>query len=149
MVTAVLAVAAGSIAPRLVTPPDGTSTVAPTTFASAGIQCAPSAGATEQVFVAAGATDKDIIVARVGIASVPGVTIDRYLDREQALDQLRCLFPGPPDRWRGVRSDSLPVSFAITTAGRTDSAARLRAVPNVAGIVTPATWSDWVVRIDR
>ena len=78
-------------------PPGGNDSIMPTTFASAGVDCAPSPGATQQVFLKAKATDYEIIAARLAIASVPGVTIDQYLDHEGAASQLSCVFPDAHD----------------------------------------------------
>jgi hypothetical protein len=144
MIETALAVAACGIALMIAASAGGNDPVAPTTFASAGIDCAPSPRATEQVFVKANATDYEIIAARVAIASVPGVTIDQYLDHQRAFTQLSCVFQGAPGLARGINPADLPVSFAITAdPADTDSAAHLRAIPNVRGVVTPETWSEW------
>jgi hypothetical protein len=149
LVAAALAVAVCAIALRLATSPGGTYRVPPTTFANAGIDCGPSPGATGQVFVNANATEKEIIVVRLAIASVPGVTIDQYLDHQRAFTQLACIVSNAPDVLHGVRPADLPVSFAITTDDAdTNSAARLRAIPNVLDVVTPENWSAWVERIE-
>jgi hypothetical protein len=145
---AVLALAVCAITLRMATSTGGNHQAAPSTFASAGIACGPSPGATEQVFLKVKATDKDIIVARLAIASVPGVIIDQYLDHKDAYTQLACILSGAPGGAHGIRPVDLPVSFAITTDhADADSAARLRSIPNLLGIVTPANWGAWVQRI--
>jgi cell division protein FtsX len=102
------------------------------------------------VFLNPSATDKEIIVVRLAIASVPGVTIDQYLDHRGAFTQLACIFSDTPDALHEIRPAQLPVSFAITSDDAdTNSTARLRAIPNVLGVVTPASWSAWVGRIDE
>jgi hypothetical protein len=143
-IEAALAVAACAIALMLAASTGGTDPMAPATFASAGIDCAPSPSATAQVFLKVNATEYEIIAARLAIASVPGVTIDDYLDRQGALTQLGCIFPDAPDL-PSIRPVDLPVSFAVTADA--DSTAHLRAIPNVRGVVTPASWSAWVQRI--
>src|SRR5262249_43355975 len=80
LIEAALAVAACAIALMLAASTGGTDPMAPATFASAGIDCAPSPSATAQVFLKVNATEYEIIAARLAIASVPGVTIDDYLD---------------------------------------------------------------------
>jgi hypothetical protein len=149
-VAAVLAVAVCAVALRVATSSALSAPSAPTTFANAGIGCAPSPSATEQVFLRVDATDKEIIVARLAIASIPGVTIDQYIDHRGALTQLSCIFSDSPGALHGIRPIDLPVSFAITSNDSdTASAARLRAIPKVLGVVTPATWSAFVQRIDE
>jgi hypothetical protein len=126
----------------------GYDSITPTTFASAGVDCAPSPAATEQVFLKVKATDYEIIAARLAIASVPGVTIDQYLDHKGAATQLSCVFPDPPDLVHSVHPVEIPVSFAIIAdLDDTNSTARLRAIPNVRGVVTPENWSAWWARI--
>jgi cell division protein FtsX len=101
------------------------------------------------VFLKANATEYEIIAARLAIASVPGVTIDQYLDHQGAATQLSCVFPDSPDLVRSIHPVDLPVSFAITAdLDDTSSAARLRAIPNVRGVVTPESWSAWWTRIE-
>jgi len=119
---------------------------APTTFASAGIDCAPSPGATGQVFLKVHATEYEVIAARLAIASVPGVTIDQYLDRRGALSQLSCVFPERSRFARGVHPVDLPVSFAITADA--NSTAHVRAIPSVQGVVTPDSWIAWWTRVE-
>jgi hypothetical protein len=141
LIEVTLAVAACAIALMMAASMGGNDAIAPTTFASAGIDCAPSPGATGQVFLKVKATDYEIIAARVAIASAPGVTIDQYLDHQGAFAQLACVFPDAPDLVHRIRPVDLPVSFAITAD--TNSAAHLRAIPNVRGVVTPESWSAW------
>jgi cell division protein FtsX len=149
LIEAALVVAACAIALMLAASTGGTDPIAPTTFASAGIDCAPSPGATGQVFLKAKATEYEIIAARLAIASVPGVTIDQYLDHQGAFTQLACLFPDAPDL-HSIRPVDLPVSFAVTAdPADASSTAHLRSIPNVQGVVTPASWSAWVARIDE
>ena len=149
-VAAALVVALCAMALRIAASTSGNDPTAPTTFASAGIDCGPSPGATGQVFLNPNATDKEIIVARLAIASLPDVTIDQYLDHKGALIQLACIFSDAPDALHGIRPVDLPVSFAITTdADSADTTARLRAIPKVLGVVTPASWNAWVQRIDE
>jgi hypothetical protein len=144
-IEAALAIAACAIALMVAASPGGSDPVAPTTFASAGIECAPSPGATAQVFLNVKSSELDIIVARVAIASLPGVTIDQYLDHEAALDQLACIFRYAPDRLRDMRAVDAPVSFAINVDhADATSVAHLRAIPNVQGVVTPESWTAWV-----
>ncbi len=126
----------------------GSDPTAPTTFARAGIDCAPPA-ATEQVFLKVKATEYEIIAARLAIASVPGVTIDQYLDHQGAAAQLSCVFPDAPDLVHSIDPVDLPVSFAITADfDQTDRTAQLRALPNVRGVVTPETWNAWWTSIE-
>jgi hypothetical protein len=147
LIEAALAVAACAIALMVAASTGGGSDpIAPTTFASAGIDCAPSPDATGQVFLKVKATDYEIIAARLAIANVPGVTIDQYLDHQGALTQLSCVFPDAPDLVHSIRPVDLPVSFAITAD--TNSTAHLRAIPNVRGVVTPEGWSAWWTRIE-
>jgi hypothetical protein len=148
-VAAALVVVVCAIAVRAAASTGGNASVTPPTFASAGIDCAPSPGATEQVFLDVHATDKEIIVARLAIASLPGVTIDQYLDHRDALAQLACIFPGSPAVLHGTRPVDLPVSFAVTADAADATTTRLREIPNVLGVVTPASWSSWVQRIDE
>jgi hypothetical protein len=149
LVEAALAVTACAIALMMAASIGGNDPIAPTTFASAGIDCAPSPGATGQVFLKVKATDYEIIAARLAIASVPGVTIDQYLDHQGAFAQLACVFPDAPDLVHSIRPVDLPVSFAITAdVADTNSAAHLRAIPNVRGVVTPESWSAWWTRIE-
>jgi hypothetical protein len=144
LIETALAVAACAIALMVAASTGGNDPRAPTTFASAGIECAPSPAATEQVFLKVNATDYEIIAARLAIASVPGVTIDQYLDRHDAFTQLSCVFPDAPVLVHRVRPVDLPVSFAITAdIADSDSTAHLRAIPNVRGVVTPEGWSAW------
>jgi cell division protein FtsX len=144
LIEVTLAVAACAIALLVAASMGGSDPIAPTTFASAGIDCAPSPGATGQVFLKANATDYEIIAARLAIASVPGVTIDQYLDHQGAFAQLACVFPDAPDLVHSIRPVDLPVSFVITAdVADTNSAAHLRALPNVRSVVTPESWSAW------
>jgi hypothetical protein len=143
-----LAVAACAIALMIAASSGGNDPATPSTFARAGIDCAASPTATEQVFLKANATDYEIIAARLAIASMPGVTIDQYLDHRRAATQFSCVFPDAPDLVHSVEPIDLPVSFAITAdVGDTDSSVRLRAIPNVRGVVTPETWNAWWTRI--
>jgi hypothetical protein len=143
LIEVALAVAACAIALMIAASTGGNDSTPPTTFASAGIDCAPSAAATEQVFLKTKATEYEIIAARLAIASVPGVTIDQYLDHEGAATQLSCVFPDAPDLVR-IEPGDLPVSFAITAdVDDADSTAQLRAIPNVRGVVTPENWNAW------
>ena len=112
---AALAVAACAIALMVAASAGGSDAITPTTFASAGIDCAASPGATGQVFLKANATDYEIITARLAIASVPGVTIDQYLDHQGAFTQLSCVYPDAPDLVHSIHAVDLPVSFAITS----------------------------------
>lgn len=115
------------------------------TFASAGVDCAPSPNATAQVFMTLRATDAETEAARAAIAAVPGVTIDRYLDRGDAHDQFACIFAFNPDLAQSVGPQDLPVSFAIKAESLDSSTLdRLRAVPAVSDIETPTSWSSWV-----
>ena len=146
-IEAALAAAACAIALMVAASSGGSDTISPATFASAGIECAPSAAATGQVFLKANATNYEIIAARLAIASVPGVTIDQYLDHQGAFTQLSCVFPHAPDVALGIHPVDVPVSFAITAdLTDTDSAAHLRAIPNVRGVVTPESWNAWWTR---
>ena len=149
LIEAALAVAACAIALMVAASMGGNDPTIPTTFASAGIDCAPSPAATEQVFLKVKATDYEIIAAHLAIASVPGVTIDQYLDHQGAATQLSCVFPDAPDLVHSIHPVDLPVSFAITAdLDDTNSTARLRAIPNVRGVVTPETWNAWWTRIE-
>jgi hypothetical protein len=149
LIEAALAVAACAIALMVAASPGGNDAIAPTTFASAGIDCGPSPAATGQVFLKARATDYEIIAARLAIASVPGVTIDQYLDRKGARAQLSCVFPDAPDLVHRIHPVDLPVSFAIKAdLADTNSTAQLRAIPNVRGVVTPESWSAWWTRTE-
>ncbi len=142
LIDAALAVAACVIA-LMIAASTGGNDPTPTTFASAGIDCAPSPAATEQVFLKAKATDYEIIAARLAIASVAGVTIDQYLDHQGAAMQLSCVYDAP-DLVHSIEPVDLPVSFAITAdLDDTISTAHLRAIPNVRGVVTPETWNAW------
>jgi hypothetical protein len=144
LIEAALAVAACAIALMIAASTGGNDPITPTTFASAGIDCAPSPGATQQVFLKAKATDYEIIAARLAIASVPGVTIDQYLDHQGAATQLSCVFPDAPELVHSIEPVDLRVSFAITTdPDDTNSTAHLRAIPNVRGVVTPESWNAW------
>ena len=148
LIEAAVALVACAIALMVAASTGGNDPIAPTTFASAGIDCASSPDATGQVFLKSKATDYEIIAARLAIASVPGVTIDQYLDHESAFTQLSCVFPDAPDLEHRIHPVDLPVSFAITTdLADTNSTAHLRAIPNVRGIVTPESWSAWWTRI--
>lgn len=148
LVEVALAVAACAIALMVAASAGGGDTIAPTTFASAGIGCAPSPTATGQVFLKAKATEYEIIAARLAIASVPGVTIDQYLDHRGAFTQLSCVFPDAPDLVHRIHAVDLPVSFTITAdLAKTESTAQLRAIPNVQGLVTPESWSAWWSRV--
>jgi hypothetical protein len=148
LIEAAVAVAACAIAVMVAASTGGKESIEPTTFASAGIDCAPSPGATGQVFLKANATDYEIIAARLAIASVPGVTIDQYLDHDGAFAQLSCVYPYGPDMVHRIRPVDLAVSFAITAdLMHSDSAAHLRAIPNVRGVVTPEGWSAWWTNI--
>jgi cell division protein FtsX len=139
-----VAVAACAIALMVAASAGGSDPIAPTTFASAGIDCAPSAGATGQVFLKPKATDYEIITARLAIASVPGVTIEQYLDHQGAFSQLSCVFADAPVLVRSIHPVDLPVSFAITAdVSDADSTAHLRAIPNVRRVVTPESWRAW------
>ena len=61
-----------------------------------------------------------------------------------ALAQLSCVFPNAPDLVHRVDPVDVPVSFAITgDLADTSSAAHLRAIPNVRGVVTPERWTAW------
>jgi hypothetical protein len=93
------------------------------------------------VFLDAHATDYEIIVARLAIASAPGVIIDQYLDHRRAFAQLSCVYPDTPRLARGIHPVDVPVSFAITAD--TNATAQLRVIPNVQGVVTPDTWTAW------
>ena len=136
--------AACAIALLVAASPGGSDPIAPPTFASAGIGCAPSPTATGQVFLKAKATEYEIITARLAIASVPGVTIDQYVDHKGALAQVSCVFPDSPDLVRSIHPPDLAVSFAVTgDLTDTGSAAHLRSIPNVRGVVTPERWSEW------
>ena len=149
LIEAALAVAACAIALMMAASTGGNDPIAPTTFASAGIDCAPSPAATGQVFLKAKATDYEIIAARLAIASVPGVTIDQYLDHQGAFTQLSCVFPDAPDLVHSIQPVDLPASFAITAdLDDTNSTAHLRAIPNVRGVVTPESWNAWWTRIE-
>jgi hypothetical protein len=149
LIEAALAVAACAIALMVAASMGGTDPIAPTTFASAGIDCAPSPGATGQVFLNVKATEYEIIAARLAIASVPGVTIDQYLDHQGAFTQLSCVYPDAPDLVHSIHPVDLPVSFAITAdLADTNSTARLRSIPNVRGVVTPESWSAWWTRTE-
>jgi cell division protein FtsX len=146
---AALAVAACAIALMIAASTGGNDPTPPTTFASAGIECAPSPAATEQVFLKAKATDYEIIAARLAIASVPGVTIDQYLDHQGAATQLSCVFGDAPDLVHSIEPVDLPVSFAITAdVDDAISTAHLRAIPNVRGVVTPESWNAWLTSIE-
>ncbi len=143
LIEAAVAVAACALALMIATSTGGNDPT-PTTFASAGIDCAPSPAATEQVFLKAKATDYEIIAARLAIASVAGVTIDQYLDHQGAATQLSCVYRDAPDLVQSIEPVDLPVSFAITAdLDDTVSTAHLRAIPNVRGVVTPETWNAW------
>jgi hypothetical protein len=144
LIEAAVAVAACLIALMAAASTGGNDATEPTTFASAGIDCAPSPRATAQVFLKVKATDYEIITARLAIASVPGVTIDQYVDHDGAFAQLSCVYPFRSDTVRSIRPVDLPVSFAINAdLVDGDSAAHLRAIPNVRGVVTPESWSAW------
>ena len=148
LIEAALAVAACAIALMIAASTGGNGPTTPATFARAGIDCAPSPAATEQVFLKTNATEYEIIAARLAIASVPGVTIDQYLDHQGAATQLSCVFPDAPDLAHRIEPVDLPVSFAITAdVDDTDSTAHLRAIPNVRGVVTPENWNAWWTRI--
>ncbi len=148
LIEAALAVAACAIALMIATSTGGNDPT-PTTFASAGIDCAPSPAATEQVFLKAKATDYEIIAARLAIASVAGVTIDQYLDHQGAATQLSCVFPDAHDPVHSIEPVDLPVSFAVTAdLDDTNSTAHLRSIPNVRGVVTAESWNAWWTRID-
>jgi hypothetical protein len=141
LIQAALAVVACLIALMVAASAGGNDALTTSTFASAGIECAPSPDATAQVFLKPNRTQYEVIAARVAIASTPGVTIDQYLDHELALSQLSCMFPNAPGLVRSTRSDDVPVSFAI--AADPASAARLQALPDVSGVVTPQSWDAW------
>jgi hypothetical protein len=148
-IEATLAVAACAITLMVAASTGGNDPRAATTFASAGIDCAPSPSATGQVFLKVKATEYEIIAARLAIASVPGVTIDQYLDHQGAFAQLSCVYPGAPDLVHRIQPVDLPVSFAITANfADTNSTAHLRAIPNVRGVVTPESWSEWWTRTE-
>jgi hypothetical protein len=149
LIEAALAVTACAIALMLAASTGGNDPIAPTTFASAGIDCAPSPASTGQVFLKAKATDYEIIAARLAIGSVPGVTIDQYLDEQGAFTQISCVFLDAPDVVHSIHPVDVPVSFAITAdLANANSAAHLRAIPNVRGVVTPETWIAWWTRIE-
>jgi hypothetical protein len=138
LIEAALAVAACAIALMVAASTGGND---PTT---------PSPAATEQVFLKTKATDYEIIAARLAIASVPGVTIDQYLDLQGAATQLSCVFPDAPDLVHSIEPVDLPVSFGITAdVDDANSTAHLRAIPNVRGVVTPETWNAWWTRIEE
>ena len=144
LIEVALAVAACAIALMVAASAGGNDARPPTTFASAGIGCAPSPSATGQVFLKVHATEYEIITARLAIASEPGVTIDQYLDHQGALTQLSCVYPDAPDLVHSIHLVDLPVSFAITAdLADTNSTAHLLAIPNVRSVVTPESWSAW------
>ena len=145
-IEAALAAAACAIALMVAASSGGSDTIAPATFANAGIDVT-SRAATGQVFLKAKATNYEIIAARLAIVSVPGVTIDQYLDHQGAFTQLSCVFPNAPEVAFGIHPVDVPVSFAITAdLTDADSAAHLRAIPNVRGVVTPESWNAWWTR---
>jgi cytochrome c oxidase assembly protein Cox11 len=149
LIEAALAAAACAIALMVAASGGGNDPMAPATFASAGIDCAPSPGATGQVFLKVKATEYEVIAARLAIASVPGVTIDQYLDHKGAFTQLSCVFPNAPDLVQSVHPVDLPVSFAITAdLADANSTAHLRAIPNVRSVVTPEGWNAWWATIE-
>src|SRR3954452_12421861 len=147
LIEAALAVAACAIALMVAASTGGNDPRATMSFASAGIDCAPSPGATGQVFLKVHATEYEIIAARLAIASVPGVTIDQYLDHQGAITQLSCVFPGASDLVRSIHPVDLPVSFVISAdLADGDSTTHLRAIPNVRGVVTSENWNEWWTR---
>jgi cell division protein FtsX len=138
----VLAAAACLIAFMVAASPGGSDAMTPATFASAGIDCAPSQSATGQVFLSTKTSDVEVIAARVAIASVPGVTIDQYLDHRGAVTQLACMFPDATDLLHRLRPGAVPVSFMVTADPA--STAHLRSIPNVDEVVTPDGWTAWL-----
>jgi cell division protein FtsX len=112
------------------------------TFDQAGVECAPSPDATVQVFVSPRKTQDQIDAVRAAIAAIPGITIDQYLDPEAAQAQFACVFDDNPDVLNSTQSGGLSVSFSVKTGGLdADTLSRLRGVPNVLGVETPASWS--------
>jgi cell division protein FtsX len=115
------------------------------TFASAGVECAPSPDANLQVFLPVGATDEQIEAARVGLAQTPGVAVDRYVDHQGAFSQFACIFTDNPDLVGSINAEDLPVSFAVKTDSGDDTMiSRLQATPNVTVVYTPADWQKHV-----
>lgn len=116
------------------------------TFAAAGTKCAPSPDATVQVFVSPHATANEINAVRAGIETIPGVTIDRYLDPDAAYAQFACVFNDNPDLLNSTQPADLSVSFAVKTGPiDRETLDRLRGVLfKILDVETPASWSTSV-----